>query len=152
MLSYKTLSTLLLSLSLTLATADVSLPDDATMCLGQGSGNCQFSVYNIWHSDPGPVCDRSKPLIEQRAIIFDHACNQIGSSDSANEGDSIPSELPYTVDIANADQAWTAECHMKYAIKYSDGEYGWGMPKQGAWDTCKSDKGYCTYYRVAFPC
>ncbi|KAJ5108791.1 hypothetical protein N7456_005466 [Penicillium angulare] len=148
MFSYKSLAGLFMTLSL--AAANIDTPSGADMCESQGEGSCQFATFDIT-DNTGGICSTA---LTRQAVIYDHACNQIGwSSDFFNEGDSIDSQLPYTVSIINEDGGQTADCRMKYTISYSDGTYGYGMPSNGAWNSCDAESGKaCSWYRTAFPC
>ncbi|KAJ5257010.1 hypothetical protein N7478_013114 [Penicillium angulare] len=149
MYAYKGLAGLFMTFAV--AAADVYIPDGASLCVGQGEGSCQFGVYSYLNSKE--YCSATG---KRQAIIFDHACNQIGhSDDNFALGASIDSQLPYTVDVIHVTGAQDSGCNEEYTITYSDGEYGYGEPSGGVWGQCTSnDSDYpeCNYYRVAFAC
>ncbi|KAI9034800.1 uncharacterized protein KD926_005465 [Aspergillus affinis] len=138
------LSKTLLSISLIVGLTTAAVPSGASLCVGQGKGSCQFGAYQL---QPTDTCE---DLQKNAAFIYDHACNQIGHVENFAEGDSIDSQLPYTVDVLRITGG--PSCNIKYKIAYSAGDYGYGEPAGGVWGSC-SEPGYaCNYYRVAFPC
>ncbi|PWY87759.1 hypothetical protein BO70DRAFT_369715 [Aspergillus heteromorphus CBS 117.55] len=134
----------LVSLAMTLGLASASIPSGAALCVGQGSGSCQFAAYQL---QPTDTCE---DLQYNAAYIYDHACNIIGHVENFVDGQAIDSQLPYTVDILKTTGG--PSCSIKYKIAYSDGTYGYGDPAGGVWGKC-TESGYaCNWYRVAFPC
>lgn len=112
-------------------------PPLSDLCIPQGEGSCQFAMaVELAALEPTQQCF---------AWVFDHACNEIGHSADACAGTAIDSQLPYTIDVLNA------ELSLAPTFTYSDGEYGYGYTSP-VWGDCSVGLTACTWSRSAFSC
>lgn len=79
-------------------------PPLSDLCMSQGEGSCQFAMaVELAALEPTQQCF---------ACVFDHACNEIGHSADACAGTAIDSQLPYTIDVLNAELGHDQRCHV----------------------------------------
>lgn len=139
----KTTAVYSIALLSAVTSAQMTIPDSGVapafsdLCITQGEGSCQFALAVEQAAE--------QPVAQCFAWVFDHNCNQIGTSDSACAGGVVDSELPYTIDVLDAEAGKAA------AFAYSDGLYGYGYTSP-VWGDCSVDLTGCTWSRQSFPC
>ncbi|KAK9490969.1 hypothetical protein V1508DRAFT_423174 [Lipomyces doorenjongii] len=107
-------------------------------CIGQGEGSCQFTAIQ----SEAPETDANTVV-----TLYDHACNVIGTDNSASTGDVIDSQLPYTVDVLYLG----FNPQFGAVFNYAAGQYGLGVTSYVNWD-CSQGLVGCSGFRSAFPC